>query len=205
MVKAYLRYEQAASFGVISSNSNLVYDADGKFVLASALENIIAWNIKTGSQVSAVGERRSRVSSAPIERHAWVSLPPQEQLLSPSLTSTSGAPASTAAPEVTALARAPMGRQLAAGYSDGSVRLWDLDSGDCSVTLAGHKVMAAAGGGSGSAHGGGWGAAGAEGAPPGATRPCEPPARAVLHVSRPLLQPASLNLLITPQIGRAHV
>lgn len=45
----------------------------------------------------------------------------QSQLLSPSTASTSDTPASTS-PEVTQLARAPSGRQLAAGYADGSVR-----------------------------------------------------------------------------------
>lgn len=70
-------------------------------------------------------------------------LPAQAQVLSPSTASTSDAPASVAAPEVTCLARAPGGRQLAAGYADGSVRLWDLTSGDCSVALKGHKVRPA--------------------------------------------------------------
>lgn len=58
MVKAYLRYEQAASFGVISSNSNVVYNTDGKTVLTAALENVAVWNVKTASQVGAPGLRR---------------------------------------------------------------------------------------------------------------------------------------------------
>ncbi|KAK9845965.1 hypothetical protein WJX81_007060 [Elliptochloris bilobata] len=46
-----------------------------------------------------------------------------------------GAPAA----EVTQLAAAPGARQLAAGHADGAVRIWNLDSGECEVTLAGHR------------------------------------------------------------------
>ncbi len=48
---------------------------------------------------------------------------------------------SAAAPaEVMQLALAPAGDQLAAGYADGSVRVWNLATYDCTVTLSGHKV-----------------------------------------------------------------
>lgn len=56
MVKAYLRYEFGGAFGVISSNSNIVYDATGKHFIASGLENINLWNIKQGSLVRACFE-----------------------------------------------------------------------------------------------------------------------------------------------------
>ena len=50
---------------------------------------------------------------------------------------------SAAAPaEVTQLALAPAGDQLAAGYADGSVRVWNLATHDCTVTFSGHKVPA---------------------------------------------------------------
>lgn len=51
MVKAYLRYEHSGVFGVISSNSNVLYDASGKQVITGALENIAFWNIRQGTQV----------------------------------------------------------------------------------------------------------------------------------------------------------
>jgi hypothetical protein len=53
MVKAYLRYEHAGAFGVISSGCNVLYDASGKQLFTGALENIAAWNIRQGSQVGA--------------------------------------------------------------------------------------------------------------------------------------------------------
>jgi len=41
--------------------------------------------------------------------------------------------------EVTALRRSPDGKAVAAGYSDGSVRIWSLGDGECTVTFHGHK------------------------------------------------------------------
>lgn len=49
MVKAYLRYEPAASFGVIASvDSNVTYDSSGKHLLSPALEKIGVWNVRQG-------------------------------------------------------------------------------------------------------------------------------------------------------------
>ncbi|KAE8681925.1 putative phosphatidylinositol-4-phosphate 5-kinase [Hibiscus syriacus] len=47
MVKSYLRYEPAASFGVIVSvESNITYDSSGKHLLAPALEKIGVWHVR---------------------------------------------------------------------------------------------------------------------------------------------------------------
>ena len=51
MVQAYLRYEQAGSFGVICSNCNVVYDSTGRLLITAALESIAIWNIKKGALV----------------------------------------------------------------------------------------------------------------------------------------------------------
>jgi U3 small nucleolar RNA-associated protein 12 len=49
MVKAYLRYEPALSFGVIvSPQSNVVYDPSGRRLLAAALDRFAAWDLKRG-------------------------------------------------------------------------------------------------------------------------------------------------------------
>lgn len=61
----------------------------------------------------------------------------QVATLSPELASTSTS--TKAAAEVTAIALSPSSNQLAAGYSDGSVRLWDISSRTCLVTLSGHS------------------------------------------------------------------
>ena len=51
MVKAYLRYELAEAFGVITSGANIVHDTSGKHVITAALENVAVWNLKQGSRV----------------------------------------------------------------------------------------------------------------------------------------------------------
>uniref|UniRef100_A0A1J3FAT6 WD repeat-containing protein 3-like protein n=1 Tax=Noccaea caerulescens TaxID=107243 RepID=A0A1J3FAT6_NOCCA len=49
MVKAYLRYEQASSFGVVTSlDSNIAYDSTGKHVFAPALEKVGIWHVRQG-------------------------------------------------------------------------------------------------------------------------------------------------------------
>eukprot|EP00879_Flechtneria_rotunda_P014523 GHRR01015177.1.p1 GENE.GHRR01015177.1~~GHRR01015177.1.p1 ORF type:complete len:678 (+),score=232.06 GHRR01015177.1:75-2036(+) len=110
MVKAYLRYEHSGAFGVISSSANILYDASGKQLFTGALENILLWNIRQGSQVAS---------------------------LSPETPSSSTS--TKAAAEVTKIALSPINQQLAAGYSDGTVRLWDIPSHTCLVTLSGHS------------------------------------------------------------------
>lgn len=51
MVKAYLRYDLANTFGVVASNSNVVYDHTGKLAITACLENICLWNVKQGTLV----------------------------------------------------------------------------------------------------------------------------------------------------------
>lgn len=53
MVKAYLRYELAGSWGVIASPaSNTVFDRSGRHLLTGALENVAVWNLKQAALVS---------------------------------------------------------------------------------------------------------------------------------------------------------
>ncbi|KAL6133466.1 hypothetical protein ACLB2K_065701 [Fragaria x ananassa] len=105
MVKSYLRYEQAAVFGVISSgDSNITYDSSGKHLLAPALEKVGVWHVRQGVCTKTL------TPSSP------------------------GKPIS-----VTSLASSPHTSLIAAGYSDGSIRIWDSEKGTCETTLNGHK------------------------------------------------------------------
>jgi U3 small nucleolar RNA-associated protein 12 len=63
MVKAYLRYEQSASFGSIASRSgNVVYDVEGKLAISPALEEVIIWHLKKGIVVARWREGESQVT-----------------------------------------------------------------------------------------------------------------------------------------------
>lgn len=48
-------------------------------------------------------------------------------------------PSGKPAGEVTELALSPCSPQVAVGHSDGTVRVWNIETGDCDVTLTGHK------------------------------------------------------------------
>ncbi|KAE8692506.1 putative phosphatidylinositol-4-phosphate 5-kinase [Hibiscus syriacus] len=106
MVKSYLRYEPAASFGVIVSvESNITYDSSGNHLLAPALEKTGVWHVRQGVCT---------------------------RTLSPTVSS--GCPSLA----VNCVASSPSSL-VASGYADGSIRIWDCDSGSCETTLNGHK------------------------------------------------------------------
>ncbi|XP_024544362.1 WD repeat-containing protein 3 isoform X1 [Selaginella moellendorffii] len=129
MVKSYLRYEECNSFGVVvSAESNLCYDSTGKLLIAGALDKLLVWNVKQGLCVHS---------------------------LAPSL------PESGSRPAVTAIACTPASSSLvsshilvfhfsslddffrllevASGYSDGSLRIWDIVKGACESTMNSHR------------------------------------------------------------------
>eukprot|EP00955_Chlamydomonas_euryale_P069092 360328-Chlamydomonas_euryale.AAC.17 len=51
MVKAYLRYDAAGTFGVVTSGCSPEFDATGKQLFTASLENVSVWNVKQGSLV----------------------------------------------------------------------------------------------------------------------------------------------------------
>ena len=53
MVKAYLRYEQTDSWGVISSRSSVAFDKNGKYFFAASLEKVAVWDVKQAVLVCA--------------------------------------------------------------------------------------------------------------------------------------------------------
>lgn len=117
MVKSYLRYESAGSFGVISSGANTVWippnqsastgGSSGRAIVGG-LEEILTWDLKTSSLLSRFSDGTSRNNDGHM-------------------------------PEVTILRHDPNMDLIAAGYVDGSIRVWDMKSGDVVVTFSGHK------------------------------------------------------------------
>lgn len=69
MVKAYLRYEPSQTFGVINSTgSNIIYDHEGKLAIAPALEEVIVWDIKKGTQIGKWKDSSNRAEVTCIAR-----------------------------------------------------------------------------------------------------------------------------------------
>lgn len=57
MVKAYLRYDETSSWGVIAGNSDACYTRDGRHLVTAALEDVCIWDVKTATVVSWAFER----------------------------------------------------------------------------------------------------------------------------------------------------
>lgn len=101
----------AGTFGVITGESGIAFDQTGRLLISGSAENVSVWSLRQGSALKTlVGPRGG-----------------QDQ--------------DKACAEVTCLARAPgSSNQVAVGYSDGTVRIWDVERGSCEVTLSGHKT-----------------------------------------------------------------
>lgn len=121
MVKSYDRYEQEQCFGVIASQSNTVWlppsaIQSGKSMgraLSSGLEEILEWDIKTGEILN-----RYRDGLTPGASNAPTSSPPSP---------------------VSYLTHHAATNIVAAGYNDGSIKVWDLTSKSVMITFQGHK------------------------------------------------------------------
>lgn len=121
MVKSYQRYEQDSCFGVIASNSNSVWlppvDSSSKSsgrALSAGLEEILVWDIKTGELVQRLSD----------------GIPPGAADVN----------SSTPPAQVTFLIHHAESQLVAAGYQDGTVKLWDLTSGAVLITFTGHRA-----------------------------------------------------------------
>jgi U3 small nucleolar RNA-associated protein 12 len=121
MVKSYDRYEQEKCFGVIASQSNIVWlpsttsqtsKSMGR-AMTSGLEEILIWDIKTGEII-----HRLRDGLTP---------------------GASNAPTASAPSPITYLVYHEATNIVAAGHQDGSIKVWDLTSTSVILTFQGHK------------------------------------------------------------------
>ncbi|KAF5187418.1 Wd repeat-containing protein [Thalictrum thalictroides] len=148
MVKSYLRYEPAATFGVIVSiDSNITYDSTGKHLLAPALEKVGIWNVKQGictktlspstssrGSSIAVTSIASSPSSLVASGYADGSIriwDCEKGTCETTLNGHKGA--------VSALRYSKLGALLASGSNDNDVILWDVVGEAGLFRLRGHR------------------------------------------------------------------
>ncbi|KAI7864097.1 WD40-repeat-containing domain protein [Spinellus fusiger] len=145
MVKAYLRYEALATFGVIASSlANIVYDATGKLVIASALEEVLVWDLKKGIQVGKWREPGNKaevtcITRSPNNKDYAVGYADGAIRLWNIDATTSTVTLSGHKSAITALAYDSDGTRLASGSKDTDLIVWDIIAESGLFRLKGHK------------------------------------------------------------------
>lgn len=149
MVKAYLRYEPALSFGVIASvDCNIAYDSSGKFLLAAALEKVGVWHVRQGVSAKELTPAPTSSSRGPALAVTCIAASPFSFLASgyadgniriwayekgtceTTLNGHKGA--------VTSLRYNKLGSKLASGSKDNTIIIWDVVGETGLYRLRGH-------------------------------------------------------------------
>ncbi|SAL94956.1 hypothetical protein [Absidia glauca] len=145
MVKAYLRYEALASFGVVASTlSNICYDKTGKLAIAPALEEVLVWDLRKGVQVGKWHEYGNKaavtcIAKAPNGSDYAVGYADGTIRIWNIETSSSTVTLSGHRSAVTALVFDDQGTRLASGSRDTDLIVWDVIAESGLYRLKGHK------------------------------------------------------------------
>lgn len=132
MVKAYLRYEQSSTFGVIASNTaNTAYDASGKLAIAPALEDVVLWDLKKGTQTARWHEDGNTaevtcIAGSPNQTDYAVGYADGAIRLWNSTTNTVGVTFNGHRSAVSALSFDASGARLVSGARDTDIIVWDV-------------------------------------------------------------------------------
>lgn len=147
MVKSYLRFEQESSFGVIASTSNIIWlppktnssggSSSGGRALVGGLEDVLTWDVKTGSLLSRWNEGSEASSSGNSIAEVSCVAEYQGQMVATgytngvikvwdSLSGTLVVSFNGHKSAVSALKFDATGTRLASGSRDSNIILWDL-------------------------------------------------------------------------------
>ncbi|KAJ3313416.1 hypothetical protein HDU76_002636 [Blyttiomyces sp. JEL0837] len=145
MVKLYLRYRHASSFGVIASGaSNSVFDKEGKLAVCPALEDVIVWDVKRAVEVARWHDDDNKAEVTCIARSpdgdtfaiGYTDGSIRLWKLSTNTTTTTFTGHKTS---VTSLSFDKKGHRLASGSKDTDLVVWDVLSESGLYRLRGHK------------------------------------------------------------------
>ncbi|KAJ2727197.1 beta transducin [Coemansia sp. Benny D115] len=145
MVKTYLRYEPRSVFGIISSPSgNAVLDHSGKLSITPALENVIVWDIKKGTQVTRWSDMDNkaevtRIARSPNGKDYAVGYADGSIRLFDLTNNSVNVILNGHRGRITALEFDPTGTVLASGARDTDLILWDVVGEVGLYKLRGHK------------------------------------------------------------------
>ncbi|KAG8376622.1 hypothetical protein BUALT_Bualt09G0082600 [Buddleja alternifolia] len=150
MVKAYLRYESAAAFGVIVSlDCNITYDNSGKHLLAAALEKLGVWHVRQGICTKTLTAAPSSSSRGPSLAVTSIASSPSSLIASGYADGTvriwdgeKGTCETTLNGHrgaVTILKYNELGSLLASGSKDCDIILWDVVGEAGLFRLRGHR------------------------------------------------------------------
>lgn len=65
MVKAYLRYEAAGSWGVVASAGGVAFDDSGRLLATACLERVGVWSLKQGQETRMLSPPADASAPAP--------------------------------------------------------------------------------------------------------------------------------------------
>ncbi|CEG41706.1 WD40-repeat-containing subunit of the 18S rRNA processing complex [Plasmopara halstedii] len=146
MVKSYLRYERACSFGVIASvEGNVIYDSSGRLAISPALQDVAVWNIRQGNKVRDLlapesgGGQITALALSPDGNDVVCGYSTGIVRLFKLSTGALIVTLDGHKASVEALAYRADGAELASGSRDTDVIIWDLVSQTGLFRLKGHK------------------------------------------------------------------
>ncbi|KAI9091554.1 WD40-repeat-containing domain protein [Phlyctochytrium arcticum] len=145
MVKLYVRYRLAASFGIVASgSSNASFGNGGKIAIAPALEDVVLWDIKTGTQVGtwSDGDNRAEVTCvrpSPNGESCAVGYSDGAIRIWETAKGETNITFNGHRGAVSALSWDPSGTRLVSGSKDTDIIVWDVIAETGLYRLRGHK------------------------------------------------------------------
>ncbi|KAJ2470368.1 beta transducin [Coemansia sp. RSA 2322] len=145
MVKSYLRYEARSVFGVIASPSgNAIFDSTGKLSITPALESVIVWDIKKGTQAARWSDSDNKaevscIARSPNGKDYAVGYADGSIRLFDLTSNSVNVVLNGHRGRVSALEFDPTGTVLASGARDTDLILWDVVGEVGLYRLRGHK------------------------------------------------------------------
>ncbi|TPX38895.1 hypothetical protein SeMB42_g01549 [Synchytrium endobioticum] len=143
-MRAYDRYRAAGVYGIITSNANAAFDAEGKLAICPALEDVILWNVRQGQPIARWHDEDNHseatsICKSPNNTTFAVGYADGAIRLWDIRTNSSSITFTGHTAAVTALAFSQDAARLASGSRDTDLIIWDIVAESGLYRLRGHK------------------------------------------------------------------